>query len=83
LISLINPYSTISGSTDLEMRDTKHLYLLQSMKDDIEAWIDSQTGWPMLTSIAKMAARRCKDRGITRDSEWGACGDQRNDARVA
>ncbi len=40
---LINPRSTISGSTDLEMRETKHLYLRQSaMRDQLEAWIDTQ-----------------------------------------
>jgi methionyl-tRNA synthetase len=75
-VELINPYSTISGSTDLEMRDTKHLYLLQSkLKNDIEAWIDSQTGWPVLTtSIAKKWLHDgdgLQDRGITRDLDWG------------
>jgi len=75
-IDLINPHSTISGSTDLEMRDTKHLYLLQSkLKDDIDAWIDSQTGWPVLTtSIAKKWLHDgdgLQDRGITRDLDWG------------
>ena len=75
-VDLINPYSTISGSTNLEMRDTKHLYLLQSkLKDDIETWIDSQTGWPVLTtSIAKKWLHDgdgLQDRGITRDLDWG------------
>ena len=33
-VDLINPRSAISGSTDLEIRETKHLYLRQSaMKD--------------------------------------------------
>jgi len=75
-VDLINPRSTISGSTELEMRDTKHLYLLQSkLKDDIDAWIDSQTGWPVLTtSIAKKWLHDgdgLQDRGITRDLDWG------------
>ena len=75
-VDLINPRSTISGSTDLEMRDTKHLYLLQSkLKDDIDQWIDSQNGWPVLTtSIAKKwlhDADGLQDRGITRDLDWG------------
>jgi len=54
-VDLIDARSTISGSTDLEMRDTKHLYLLQSkLKDQIDGWIDSQVDWPVLTtSIAK------------------------------
>ena len=75
-VDLINPHSTISGSTELEMRDTKHLYLLQSkLKDDIDQWIDSQTGWPVLTtSIAKKWLHDgdgLQDRGITRDLDWG------------
>ena len=40
---LINPYSTISGSTDLEERETKHLYLRQSeMREKLGEWIDSK-----------------------------------------
>ncbi len=75
-VDLINPHSTISGSTDLEMRETKHLYLLQSkLKDDIDQWIDSQDGWPVLTtSIAKKWLHDgdgLQDRGITRDLDWG------------
>ncbi|GGO28681.1 methionine--tRNA ligase [Gemmobacter aquaticus] len=73
---LINPHSTISGSTNLEVRETKHLYLMQrTLKDKIEAWIDSKTDWPILTtSIAKKWLNDgdgLQDRGITRDLHWG------------
>ncbi|RYH10606.1 methionine--tRNA ligase [Tropicimonas sp. IMCC6043] len=73
---LIEPRSAISGSTDLEIRETKHLYLRQSaLKDDLDAWIDSKTDWPVLTtSIAKKWLHDgdgLKDRGITRDLDWG------------
>ncbi len=73
---LIEPRSAISGSTDLEVRETKHLYLRQSaMKDQLDAWIDSKTDWPILTtSIAKKWLHDgdgLQDRGITRDLEWG------------
>jgi len=73
---LINPYSTISGATDLEVRETKHLYLRQSaLKDDIAKWIDSKADWPILTtSIAKKWLNDgdgLQDRGITRDLDWG------------
>ena len=73
---LINPRSTISGSTNLEERETKHLYLMQrSLKDKLEAWIDSKTDWPILTtSIAKKWLNDgdgLQDRGITRDLHWG------------
>ncbi|MEC7297877.1 methionine--tRNA ligase [Pseudooceanicola nitratireducens] len=75
-VDLINPHSTISGSTDLEMRETKHLYLCQSkMKDELEEWIDTRDGWPVLTtSIAKKWLNDgdgLQDRGITRDLDWG------------
>ncbi|MCF8512638.1 MAG: methionine--tRNA ligase [Rhodobacteraceae bacterium] len=73
---LINPRSTISGSTNLEERETKHLYLMQrALKDKLEAWIDSKSDWPILTtSIAKKWLNDgdgLQDRGITRDLHWG------------
>ena len=75
-IDLIKPHSTISGSTDLEVRKTKHLYLRQSaMKDQLDAWIDNKSDWPILTtSIAKKWLHDgdgLQDRGITRDLDWG------------
>ena len=75
-VDLINPRSVISGSTDLEMRETKHLFLRQSaMKDQLAAWIDSKADWPILTtSIAKKWLNDgdgLQDRGITRDLQWG------------
>ncbi|KPP86244.1 MAG: methionyl-tRNA synthetase [Rhodobacteraceae bacterium HLUCCO07] len=73
---LINPRSAISGSTDLEVRETTHLYLKQSkMRDQLRAWIDSKTDWPVLTtSIARKwldDGDGLQDRGITRDLDWG------------
>ena len=73
-VELIEPYSTISGSRDLEVRDTNHLYVRQSvLADDIRAWVDSKADWPMLTrSIAyKHLDEGLIDRGITRDLSWG------------
>ncbi|ASM72866.1 MULTISPECIES: methionine--tRNA ligase [Roseobacteraceae] len=73
---LIDPRSAISGSTDLEVRETKHLFLRQSkLRDTLDQWIDSKTGWPVLTtSIAKKWLHDgdgLQDRGITRDLDWG------------
>ncbi len=73
---LIEPRSAISGSTELELRETRHLYLLQSkLRDRLRAWIDSKTDWPVLTtSIARKwldDGEGLQDRGITRDLEWG------------
>ncbi|WP_294620969.1 methionine--tRNA ligase [uncultured Roseovarius sp.] len=73
---LLEPRSAISGSTDLEVRETKHLFLRQSqMRDTLNAWIDSKTDWPVLTtSIARKWLNDgdgLQDRGITRDLDWG------------
>jgi len=73
---LINPRSAISGSTNLEVRATKHLYLRQrALKDQIAEWIDSKKDWPILTtSIARKWLNDgdgLQDRGITRDLDWG------------
>ncbi len=73
---LIEPRSAISGSTDLEVRETKHLYLRQSkLRDKLRDWINSKTDWPVLTtSIAKKwldDGDGLQDRGITRDLDWG------------
>ncbi|MFD2027936.1 methionine--tRNA ligase [Promicromonospora aerolata] len=72
---LINPRSAISGSTALEVRETSHLFLLQSkLQGEVEAWIDENSKeWPLLsTSIArKWLAEGLHDRAITRDLDWG------------
>lgn len=73
---LIEPRSAISGSTDLEVRATKHLHLRQSlMRDRLRAWIDTKTDWPVLsTSIARKwldDGEGLQDRSITRDLDWG------------
>ena len=73
-IDLIDPYSAVSGSKDVEVRDTNHLYLKQSvMADNLRAWVDTAKGWPNLaTSIAyKRLDEGLRDRSITRDLSWG------------
>ncbi|MEO1016032.1 MAG: methionine--tRNA ligase [Pseudomonadota bacterium] len=71
---LKDPYSAISGSRELELRETKHLYLLQErMQDRIAEWLQSKTEFPSLTrSIAnKWLKEGLRDRSITRDLYWG------------
>ncbi|HXP04723.1 MAG TPA: methionine--tRNA ligase [Stellaceae bacterium] len=66
--------SAISGSSKLEVRQTKHLFLqLPKLADRVEEWIDSRKDWPLLvSSIAKGWLREgLQDRGITRDLKWG------------
>ncbi|MFF3886809.1 methionine--tRNA ligase [Streptomyces sp. NPDC001914] len=72
---LINPRSAISGSTELEVRETKHLFLLQSkLQHEVEEWVARhESEWPQLaSSIArKWLTEGLHDRAITRDLDWG------------
>jgi len=73
-VNLIEPYSAISGSRNLEVRETRHLYVLQSkLQDSIARWVEARPGWSALArSIArKHLAEGLIDRGITRDLSWG------------
>jgi methionyl-tRNA synthetase len=70
-VDLINPRSAISGSPDIEIRDSKHLFLKQTAFDArLRSWIEGkQAEWPnLVTSIAlKWLDEGLQDRGITRD----------------
>jgi methionyl-tRNA synthetase len=71
---LLDARSAVSGSTNLEVRESRHLFLKQSLlADEVRAWIDKQPDWPVLTtSIAyKWLDEGLHDRGITRDLDWG------------
>jgi methionyl-tRNA synthetase len=71
---LIAPRSIISGSTNIEVRDTAHLFLKQKlMQARIRAWVDKAEDWPSLArSIAcKWLDEGLIDRSITRDLAWG------------
>ena len=73
-IQLKNPRSKISGSTNVEPRDTAHLFLKQPlMEAKIQAWVDKAEDWPPLArSIAyKWLKEGLIDRSITRDLAWG------------
>ncbi len=73
-VDLINPYSVISGSHDLEVRKTEHAFLkLKSMQGLVEDWIKTRVGWSKVAlSIAnKWLKEGLKDRCITRDIKWG------------
>ncbi|MEZ6002037.1 methionine--tRNA ligase [Hyphomonas sp.] len=74
-VDLIDPYSSVSGSRNIEIRDTNHLYLLQGqMQDRIREWVKSKGAqWP---SLAVSIANKWLDEGliarsITRDLSWG------------
>ncbi|MBL1069052.1 methionine--tRNA ligase [Streptomyces sp. 7-21] len=72
---LLDARSAVSGSTELEVRETAHLYLLQSkLEPEVERFVQAEGGkWPTLaSSIArKWLTEGLHDRAITRDLEWG------------
>jgi methionyl-tRNA synthetase len=72
---LIHPRSALSGSTEIEVRGSKHLFLRQSQfAERLRTWIGAKrSAWPLLvTSIAlKWLDEGLQDRGITRDLDWG------------
>ena len=72
---LLNPRSKISGSTNIEHRETAHLYqLFSKCGDQVRAWVDKVGGqWPQLArSIAyKWLDEGLQDSSITRDLSWG------------
>jgi len=71
---LLEPRSAISGSTNLEVRQSKHLFLrLDKLSSEVETWVEQQQDWPTLTqSIArKWLKEGLQSRGITRDLKWG------------
>ena len=73
-IDLIDPYSSVSGSREIEIRETVHLFLKQSkMQETIRTWVEHSQGWPQLArSIAlKWLDEGLRDRAITRDLSWG------------
>ncbi len=72
---LIRPRSVISGSENIEIRETKHLFLqLPKLEKELEEWVDTRKGiWPDIAySIAKKWLKEgLQERGITRDLKWG------------
>ena len=72
---LINPRSTISGSTNIEMRPTKNLFFLASkMQDEWKDWLNEHA--PKWSKTASSIARGWANEGlidtsITRDLSWG------------
>ena len=71
---LQSPRSAISGATDIEFRETQHLFLkLSAFESRLRDWIETRRDWPLLVrSIAqKWLDEGLEDRCITRDLAWG------------
>lgn len=73
-VDLLAPRSAVSGSAELEVRATKHLFFrLDALANEVRTWVESHEKWSRLTrSIAmKWLDEGLKERCITRDLQWG------------
>lgn len=72
---LIKARSTVSGSTNLEVRETKHLFLkLPMLEERLNSWIKTKEPfWPDIayTIAQKWLKEGLQSRCITRDLKWG------------
>ena len=71
---LIEPRCAVCGGSDLEVRESKHLFLdLPKAAPMVERWIATKDHWPRTTlSIArKWLKEGLRERCITRDLKWG------------
>jgi methionyl-tRNA synthetase len=71
---LIRPYSVLSKSYDIFLKQTQHYFLnLPKLEDSITEWVDTQNGWSDI--VRGVAQKWIKDglqaRCITRDLNWG------------
>jgi methionyl-tRNA synthetase len=68
------PRSAVSGSRNLEMRKSRHSFLmLEKLQGEVAAWIERQEQWPVLTQqvARKWLNEGLRPRDITRDLRWG------------
>jgi methionyl-tRNA synthetase len=73
-VDLVQPRSALSGDRRLELRESRHLFLCQSLLvDRLNAWLETRNGWPaFVVSLAKSwLTADLRDRCITRDLAWG------------
>ena len=75
-LELIKPRSTISGCSELEIRETEHFFLaLDKMNDDLLAWLQTEKEFwrPQVYrfTLAELERHEMRGRPITRDIEWG------------
>ena len=71
---LIDPHSAISGSHQLEVRASKHLFLkLSALESEVREWVNHHPQWPTVTKgiAKKWLTEGLQTRCITRDLKWG------------
>ena len=74
-IRLLNPVSKISGSRNIEIRETEHYYLMLTKMDaEYRAWFATrEPGWRNLVTgfVKGLLDQGLIDRAISRDLAWG------------
>ena len=73
-IELLNPFCKICGKTNIDFRESKHLFLkLPELEEPLRKWIEKQKQWPSnARNFALQWIREgLRERCITRDLEWG------------
>lgn len=75
-LELKNPRSKITGSTDLEVRETEHFFLdMGKMNEPLLAWIkEGKEHWrPNVINFTRgqLELKELRGRAITRDIDWG------------
>ncbi|MEM7674808.1 MAG: methionine--tRNA ligase [Myxococcota bacterium] len=73
-VDLIEPRSALSGSADLELRESEHLFLdLPALQSVTAKWVEKQDSWPALSKqiAVKWLKEGLQERGITRNLKWG------------
>src|SRR5690606_13130251 len=66
--------SALSGSTDIEYRPSRHLFLrLPALADKVREWLNGKGDWdPLVLGVAHgWLAQGLQERCITRDIAWG------------
>ena len=72
-IDLKNPYSSISGDKNLELRESEHFFLkLDALQDKVQNFVETHEWNSMTKGIArKWLHEGLKERCISRDLKWG------------
>ena len=75
-VELTAPRSRITGSTELEVRETEHYFFdLSKLQDELRTWLhDGKAHWrPNVLHFARTQVEQTELRGrpITRDMDWG------------
>lgn len=73
-IRLKNPVSTVSGSRNIEIRETTNYFLLMTkLEKEFRDWFATKTHWRKLVTgmIGGLLEQGMVDRAISRDLDWG------------